>query len=66
MKIRKDLSFSYGRYVDLKTDSFTRPFLVANRTTNSWRISEFIGQRVRFAFKVSNIPAAYRIDVTLE
>lgn len=44
-----------GHCVDLKTDSFTRPF--ANRRRN-WAgrkggISEFIGQRMRFAFKVS-------------
>lgn len=40
-----------GHYVDLKTDSFARPF--ADRRRNWLGISEFIGQRVRFAFKVS-------------
>lgn len=49
-----------GHCVDLKTDSFTRPF--ANRRRN-WAgrkggISEFIGQRMRFAFKVSRYRTA--------
>lgn len=49
-----------GHCVDLKTDSFTRPF--ANRRRN-WvgrkgGISEFIGQRMRFAFKVSRYRTA--------